>query len=915
MSVVFVQFTPYVIVVSNLSFIYLKLYIEFIDINCWQHWSNLSASAAALFDTVLIARHIPHFVTGNDYEHNQTIPSSVTSYDVFLLGDNLSLSSSAFSDCWSCMESQNLEGTNDYRMLNVCGEDLLSDVGSVSSTELSSLLDDSDEWPFVHVCNNRSLTSQWLPVTENFVSELKPRGPVSHGLIFVDHWSTLPVMPAERVKPDGIVNDSLAINSMVAVSSCKVPVKRTEVTMNLSAIKPSVYSIEETETIQNVTVDAYKADKVKTDDGITYVTLKASQTDHETSAVSHSTSMHSLSRAEDCICRHLEICRREHVSRKSVSCDNVADLTVTGSSLRLAGQGNVDHRVTGNSLHNLGCTEWHRARSYTRESDQRRSVKDMSVASRSLSTSGRPVVMGDASGRHYCDGWLFDAADSLTYLDLHGSSICHHSHRNQAQKSVSFENLAPSCSRIARTLKSEQKLELVPTLWMPPTCKTSVFWSTVLACQSPPTSKIYYTDNAFSTEDTTTMVTCEVTAADMSNSELAVESQDSSVMSLAKSSDGIINPVHAPASMLIRMKDNECLEKPPGVCGVIAVSLNDSEITNSNVASHSGMPANSSKVKVGDLTSNRSELAITLHSVTSLDADDTAASIVMQSDRSVNTSEVVRAMLRGGTLCISDTRITKPDDDAEAARKSSAADQLSNDDNESLGVTVDSRCDAAADSSLGAEMACNDVGIMDPSVPAVSLLDNCSNLNTEISASVSVSDSDARLVVIVTNLFDLHVDTSIDKADMEPESDLTALDQVVEPFDRMSSDNSHKPALNTRIGKSTDQTVDMVASEDDVQVVSDSDITSSQECLPSVNVSAQGIQGLANNDMSCISGSTLDIMLPSSDPLSSLANSVSIPPTDEHTDHSRADQHSVSQVNCKLCSGIVCMCATAALAY
>jgi len=244
----------------------------FIDIRCWQHQSNLSASAAALFDTVLIARHIPYDIANGSLEHDQLVPSllpSVASCDTSVPGDCSSLSSSAFSDL-SCVETQSLD-TRSYQTLCAHSEDFLSDMGSISSTELSSLFDDINEWPFVHVHDNHSLilANRHLPVTENFVAELKPRSPVPHGLILIDQgnsWATLLVRPAELVKADVSENSSCDTDSVVEVSSCKVPEKRKEVTLYISTVTSSVSSVEETETIQKVAVGARDADTIAMDD-------------------------------------------------------------------------------------------------------------------------------------------------------------------------------------------------------------------------------------------------------------------------------------------------------------------------------------------------------------------------------------------------------------------------------------------------------------------------------------------------------------------------------------------------------------------------------------------------------------------------------------------------------------------------
>ena len=249
---------------------------QFLDINCWQCRSNLSASAAALFDTVLIARHIPHAIAAIDLERDQLVPSLLppaNGYDVSVRGDCTSVSSSAFSDGWSCAESQSLESTYDHHTLYARSKDLLSEMGSISSTELSAFLDDSDEWPYVQVCNSRS-TNRLLPATENFVAELKGCVPVSHGLVLGGHGrnaATLPVRSAELVKPDVHQNGSRCTDSIVKLSNCKVPEKRKEITLYPSTVESSVCSVEETETFQKVVVGESDADRIQTDDRNTHL--------------------------------------------------------------------------------------------------------------------------------------------------------------------------------------------------------------------------------------------------------------------------------------------------------------------------------------------------------------------------------------------------------------------------------------------------------------------------------------------------------------------------------------------------------------------------------------------------------------------------------------------------------------------
>jgi len=254
-------------VISNGSFSILKL---FLYINCWQHSSNLSTSAAALFDTVLIAQHIPQTSTAiSDPEHH----SASSSLHVPVSDDLLTPSSSStFSDYWSCAESQNLdENQNLYCRQKLHSDDFLSEVESISSTECSALLEDCKEWPLVRVHDDYlpNPTVQRLSVTEDFVPELKPRAPVSHGLILHDRgksWDTLTTRSPSLVKP-GVCDFNCCEDNDAVLSDLKLPEKRKEITLYISKVECSMCRIEEIETFQKVVVAACSADKDEAVDG------------------------------------------------------------------------------------------------------------------------------------------------------------------------------------------------------------------------------------------------------------------------------------------------------------------------------------------------------------------------------------------------------------------------------------------------------------------------------------------------------------------------------------------------------------------------------------------------------------------------------------------------------------------------
>jgi len=260
-------------VVSAVCFYILKLCV---DINCWQQQqqqrSNLSASAAALFDAVLLAQYIPQAVVSREQEQDQSAPSpvpTVTSFDATKPTDDCdwsSQSSSAFSDCWSAMDSPDI--SHGCRKQCTPSDGFLSEIDSLSSVELSAFLDESGDWPFVQFHDDQSPTATYwqLPVTENFVPELKPHTPVSHGLL-VDHderWAGMSVRPVELVKPSAPENACLDTDVVAKTTDSQVPTKGKEVILSmLMPAESSICNVEENETSQRVVIGIYTADKLQ----------------------------------------------------------------------------------------------------------------------------------------------------------------------------------------------------------------------------------------------------------------------------------------------------------------------------------------------------------------------------------------------------------------------------------------------------------------------------------------------------------------------------------------------------------------------------------------------------------------------------------------------------------------------------
>ena len=224
------------------------------------------------------------------------------------------------------------------------------------------------------------------------------------------------------------------------------------------------------------------------------VTHKALQTGHEIEpASSQSTSMYICD--ESCRADQSEIYRSDvDDRRRSVSCDNVAVMNVTSKSQISESQGNDDRIITENSPRGLCQTDWHHDPRVRRESDQGWLVKDISSSRRSLSSNGRLAVMGDTSASHAkcrsCDLLLPDAPDSPSYLDLYGRGS-RHLYQNQALTNSTDSIVHSYLVRDMRPFKYP-KLELLQTTWTPPARKTSVFRQTVVAHQSPLSSRFRY---------------------------------------------------------------------------------------------------------------------------------------------------------------------------------------------------------------------------------------------------------------------------------------------------------------------------------------------------------------------------------------------------------------------------------------
>ena len=237
--------------ISIFEAVYLRRY-------CWQRRLSLSTSAAAaLFDSVLISRHIPQTVSTID-QH----PAS-SSCHAFVSDDLLSRTSySAFPDRWSCAKSQNADMSYRCRKPFAHDDDFLSEMASVGYIEHS---DDNYEWPFVSVHDSHLpyLADRRLPVMEDFVAELKPHAPVSRGLILVDDgksWDLLTARSTVLVKP-GVRDDNPHVVEMS--KKYKLPEQKKEVTLPISKVKSSVCSIEP---CQKVVADACNADSIEADD-------------------------------------------------------------------------------------------------------------------------------------------------------------------------------------------------------------------------------------------------------------------------------------------------------------------------------------------------------------------------------------------------------------------------------------------------------------------------------------------------------------------------------------------------------------------------------------------------------------------------------------------------------------------------
>ena len=164
------------------------------------------------------------------------------------------------------------------------GEDLLSEMGSVCSSEVSTLVDENfSEWPFVQIrdCHPQHLTSRQLSVTENFIAELKPCSPVPHGLLRVNcdnNCALLSVGPTDLMRSCVNANGYHSSDNIV---DCAVPQKRKEI--SVSSVKSCVCNTEEIRNFHKV-VGGCAADKIEADDS----QLSRENESHDTS-VSEST--------------------------------------------------------------------------------------------------------------------------------------------------------------------------------------------------------------------------------------------------------------------------------------------------------------------------------------------------------------------------------------------------------------------------------------------------------------------------------------------------------------------------------------------------------------------------------------------------------------------------------------------------
>lgn len=245
-----------------------------------------------------------------------------------------------------------------------CGEDL-SEVGSVCSSEVSTLVDENlNEWPLVQIrnCHPQTLTSRRLPVTENFVAELKSHTPVPHGLLRVSYdnnCATLSVRPTELTRrPCMNENGFCVIDNSIKVSHCAVPQKRKEIVLSISKVKSSICSIEETRTFQKISVNGYSANRIQAGDSqLPPVNLSdvtsASESAVENGYTDDSERQTVLFRCivepefstvwpkdENCCRTRLEVCRRELGSHGEFvsSCSRQCDISMKADKVASAAQ-------------------------------------------------------------------------------------------------------------------------------------------------------------------------------------------------------------------------------------------------------------------------------------------------------------------------------------------------------------------------------------------------------------------------------------------------------------------------------------------------------------------------------------------------------------------------------------------------
>jgi len=527
--------------------IFFCIFKLFVDINFWQHPSKLSTSAAALFDTVLIAQHIPQALAGSSLEHVPSPLQCMTSVDDSVPGECSSQTSSAFSDSWSSMESPYI-----HRKLYMRGEDLLSEMGSVCSSEVSTLVDESfSEWPFVQIvdCHPRNITSRRLPVTENFVAELKPRAPVPHGLLRSscdNSWATLSARQTELTRPCVNENGPRGIDNTVKVSHYAVPQKRKEMMLSISTVKSSICSIEETRTCQKVVVGECIADRIQADDS----QLPAENLSHDTSASECTVESGHTGRNErqsvlfrcivepefstawwkdeDCCRTRLEVCRRELISvgdfasscnkqcgicskapedvavqlyqplRSTASSKSAAQLTTVPTDGGSPATVQCDKKVC--PAKRWPCDSDRRVPEIVQDIGRSHSAEELSKVKHSLnavnSSSLQMIQVTKCSSNQPTSVYCFSNELHRSEEGIHKRlEICR---RDPVVKYLDGRIMSASWNNVLDlnvtcSSKSEKNLELLPTLWVHPPNKVSVVGHTVVARQSLLTLRTCYT--------------------------------------------------------------------------------------------------------------------------------------------------------------------------------------------------------------------------------------------------------------------------------------------------------------------------------------------------------------------------------------------------------------------------------------